>query len=54
MNGLSIMLAAIVILTIAVISGAVVLAMLGGLRRASQPPWAKRKGKGSTIAHHHG
>jgi len=54
MNGFSLIFAVVVILTVAVISGAVVLALLGGLRFASQPPWQKRKGKGVTVVHHHG
>lgn len=54
MNGLSLIFAVVVILTVAVISGVVVLLFIGGARLVAQPPWKHRKAKIPPVAHHHG
>lgn len=53
MNGLSLIFAVVVIISVAVISGVVVLAFIGGARLISQPPWKHRKTKLPPVAHHH-
>ena len=53
MNGLSIIFAVVVILTVAVLAGVLVLVFIGGSRLVSQPPWKRRKSK-TPIAPHHG
>lgn len=54
MNGLSLIFAVVVIITVAVVSGVIVMALIGSARLISQPPWKRRKGKLPPVAHHHG
>ncbi|MFP5238085.1 MAG: hypothetical protein ACLGSD_19485 [Acidobacteriota bacterium] len=53
MNGLSIIFAVVVILTVAVLSGLLILLFIGGARLVAQPPWKRHKSKLPPIAHHH-
>lgn len=53
MNGLSIIFAVVVILTVTVIAGVLVLIFIGGAKLVAQPPWKRRKEKISPVAHHH-
>lgn len=52
-NGLSLIFAVVVIISVAVIAGVLVLASIGGARLVSSPPWKHRKSKLPPVAHHH-
>jgi hypothetical protein len=53
MNGLSLIFAVVVIITVAVASGVVVMAFLGGARLVSHHPWKHHKTKIPPAIHHH-
>lgn len=54
MNGLSLIFAVVVILTVAVLAGVVVLIFIGSAKLVAQPPWKRHKSKLPPVAHHHG
>lgn len=54
MNGLSLIFAVVVILTVAVLSGILVMVFIGTAKMVAHPPWKRHKAKLPPVAHHHG
>lgn len=52
MNGLSLIFAVVVIITVAVVAGVVVMGFVGGARMLADPPWKRRKTKVTPFPHH--
>lgn len=53
MNGLSIVFAVVLILSLALICGVVILTLIGSAQLVVAPPWVRRRSKLSHVAHHH-
>jgi hypothetical protein len=54
MNGYSLIFAVVVIVTIAVISGAVVMGLIGARQLAMNTAWRRKSTRWPFIAHHRG
>lgn len=53
MNGLSILFAVVVILSLALICGVIILTLIGSAQLVVAPPWVRRRSKLPPLAHHH-